>query len=245
MTTHAEPNDRDAWLKVAPETPDSPGVPFPRVADDAFDPVLSEGEAFTEGRRKAAFAVLTGARLVAILAAIGLAWALRADLSYAVASSSPTLLSAKSAPAAIEAASNRFVQLDGVPGGVGAVEYRRPLREGLFRLAPLVDRPEVFVELTIPEGTDPVRFVPPASVSGRLVPLDDAGARFRNARALIEGATGRALPARVFLIEPGEAPSLRNSGAIVAILALCIGAIQLASLAQSVGDRRRRYARSR
>ncbi|MFI5301098.1 MAG: hypothetical protein ACHREM_23690, partial [Polyangiales bacterium] len=239
MTTHAKDNEPDAWLSVAPDAPDAPGVPFPRVADDAFDPVLAEGEAFTEGRRKAAFAVLTGARLIAVVAAIGLACALRADLSFALAPSSPTLLSSKSPSGAFEVASNRFVQLDGVPGGVGAVEYRRPLRDGIFRLAPLVDRPDVFVELTIPEGTDPVRYVPPSSVSGRLVPLDEAGARFRNARALIEGATGHALPARVFMIEPGEAPSLRNSGAIVAILALCIGAIQLLGIAQSFRPSRR------
>ena len=236
--THA-----DDWLAVAPDAPDAPGVPFPRVKDDAFDPILAEVSAFTAGRRATALATTTAARLVAIAAALGLMFALRNDVRYALSSSSPVMLSAKSGAAEIEGAANRYVSFEGVAGGVGAVEYRRPLREGLFRLAPIVDRPEVFVELRLHDDDDPVRFVPPTSVAGRLVLLDEGGARFRDARALIERATGTKVAARAFLIEPGSAPSLTLPGALVALLAMAIGALQGGSFLQSLADDRRRRAR--
>ncbi|GAC1538293.1 MAG: hypothetical protein NVS3B10_02750 [Polyangiales bacterium] len=201
---------------VAPPRPDAPGVPFPPLAEDAYDAEL----AALAGRRGAAgHAVATLARVVAIVAAAALVFALRYDLRFAAASRSPVDLPGSPTEAQLDGAAHRVVSLPGVPGGVGAVDYQRPLGRAMFRLAPLVDRPDVYVELRLPEGIDPVRYIPPTSLRGRLVPIDEGGARFASARALIAEATGRPAPARAWILEQGAEPSWSSPGAVVGVLA--------------------------
>jgi len=120
---------------------------------------------------------------------------------------------------------------------VGAVDYKRPLGDALYRLAPLVDHPDVFVEIQLPAGADPSRFIPPTKVQGRLVPMDDGGARFSSARALLTDATGHAPPAKAWILQEGAEPSWSSPGAVVALLALLLAAAQAVML---VAPRRRR-----
>lgn len=228
-----------ADLDVAPPRPDAPGVPFPHVAEDAYD---AELEAVARDRAGRASRVIGVIRAVTILASALLAFALRHDLRYAFASHSPTELSVDATPAQLDAASHGLVSMHGVPGGVGAVDYRRPASSGLYRLAPLVERPDVFVELRLPDGLDPTRFVPPTSLRGRLVPLDEGGVRFANARGILERATGKSAPAKAWLLEQGAEPSPRSPAALVALLALVVTAAQLGLFAF---DLRRRAARPR
>ena len=206
----------------APSRPDAPGIPFPPLAEDAFDPEL---EAIAELRARPAERTAYAARLLAVVASAALLFALRFDLQYAFAPREAVYLGANPTAAQLAASSHRHVAIDGIPGGVGAIDYRRPLRDGLYRLSPLVDRPDLYVELRLPDGVDPARFVPPTHVDGRLTPIDDAGARFSHVREMIERTTGKPAPAATYLLEQGASPSLGAPSAIVALLAgaLCIG----------------------
>jgi hypothetical protein len=158
---------------------------------------------------------------------------LRHDLRYAFASPQPVILASNASTEQLRAASHQYVSMAGIPGGVGAVDYRRAAQSGVYRLAPLVDRPDVLVELRLPNGADPSRFVPPTSVQGRLVPLDEGGVRFGDARALLEHATGHAVPANAFLLEAGAQPSVRAPAAVLAAVALLVLVVQSAFLLAS------------
>ncbi len=215
-------------VSVAPVRPDAPGVPFPHVADDAVDEALAE---VTAARAAPLERALLLVRAVSVVAAVLLAFALRHDLRYAMSPSTPQEISVGTGAAELDALSHRLVALRAVPGAVGGVDYRRPTAGVTYRLAPLVDRADIYVELVIPDGVDPSRFVPPTTLRGRLVPLDDAGVRFQGARSLLGNSIpGQAVPARAFLLEHGAEPSPRSPGAVVAGLALLIGAVQAAFL---------------
>lgn len=234
MSSHAAPLDEAPdSVSVAPRVPDAPGVPFPHVAADAFDAELAGLEA---ARLAPAERALFAVRVASIVAAVVLAFALRHDVRYALAPSTPTEISTATSTAELDRLAHQLVTLKAVPGAVGGADYKRPTGEGIHRLSPLVDRPDVYVELAIPAGVDPSRFVPPASLRGRLVPLDEAGVRFSGARALLEHATGRPVPAKAYVLEQGAEPSMRNPGAMVALIAMGIAAVQVALL---VGSRRR------
>jgi hypothetical protein len=212
-----------------PANPDTPGVPFPPIADDAHD---AELEAIAAARALPAVRALLVVRILSIVAAAVLAFALRHDLRYALSPRSVIELPANASTAELSAHAHRWVALKGIPGGVGAVDYRRPLqiggKGGMYRLGPLVDRPDVLVEVRLPDGVDPARFVPPTSLSGRLVPLDEAGVRFGDARTLLERATGRAVPANAFLLESGAEPTPRAPAAMLAGFALLVLVVQSA-----------------
>lgn len=216
-----------------PSHPDEPGVPLPPIAEDAHDPELEAlASTHAQGPRRA----LTVVRLITIIAAALLVAALRHDLRYALASDNPTDLSSSASIEQLRSAAHSYVSLTGIPGGVGAVDYRRAVQSGVYRLAPLVDRPEVFVELRLPDGVEPSRFVPPTTVAGRLVPLDEGGVRFGDARDLLERATGRSVPANAFLLESGARPSLRAPAVVLGGVALLVMAVQAAFL---IASRRR------
>lgn len=221
---------------IVPARPDEPGVPFPPVAEDAYD---AELETIALERDRNANRALRVVRVFSIVAAGLLGFALRHDLRYALAPSSALELSPHATSAELAAASHHYVSVKGIPGGVGAVDYRRPLQGGVYRLAPLVDRPDVYAELRLPDGADPARFVPPTSVEGRLVPLDSGGVRFGDARALLESATGRKVPAPAFLIEVGQRPSLGAPAAVLGVVALLVCAAQAALLVAGARAARR------
>ena len=214
-------------VSVAPVRPDAPGVPFPHVADDALDEALAVVEA---ARAAPLVRALQIVRAVSIVGAMLLAFALRQDLRYAMSPATPQEITVATGTTELDALSHRLVALRAVPGAVGGVDYRRPTAAATYRLAPLVDRNDVYVELMIPAGVDPTRFVPPTTLRGRLVPLDDAGVRFQGARSLLERATGHPVSAHAFLLEQGAEPSPRSPGAVVAALALVIAAVQAAFL---------------
>jgi hypothetical protein len=219
--------------REVPKDPTAPGVPFPRLAEDARD--LELESVASEAVRASSMAALW-ARVAAIVFALGMVYAVRHDLRFALAPNSPVELGANPTAAQLGSARDHLAAVDGIPGGVGAVDYRRPLSDGQHRLAPLVDRPEIYVDLRLPDGVEPTRFVPPTRVVGRLVPLDDAGVRYHNARALIESATGHPAPAQAWLLEQGAVPSLGAPGALLALGASAIAALLVAA---SLLERRR------
>ncbi len=225
--TDALPDALPDALGVVPARPDAPGVPFPPIADDAYD---AELEAIAFERERVSARVLAAVRAFTVVAAVFLAFALRHDLRYAFAPTEPIHVSLDASSEQLRAAAHRLVELRAVPGGVGAVDYRRPAQAGVHRLAPLVDRGDVYVELRVPERVDPARFVPPTVLRGRLVPIDEAGVRFGDVRSLIERATGRSVPATAFVLEHGAEPSLRAPAAIVGLVAILVALVQGALL---------------
>ena len=230
MVTHPVSASAPEHVHEVPHRPDEPGVPFPPVAEDARDPEL---EALAASHAESGTRALLLVRIVSIVAAALLAFALRHDLRYAFASAQPIDLAANATTEQLRGASHQYVSLAGIPGGVGAIDYRRAARGGVHRLAPLVDRPDVFVELRLPDGVDPSRFVPPTTVQGRLVPLDEGGVRFGDARGLLERATGHAVPANAFLLEAGAQPSMRAPAVVLGGVALLVLAVQAAFLVRT------------
>ena len=75
---------------------------------------------------------------------------------------------------------------------------------------------------------------------GRLVPMDEGGARFASARALIDDATGHDPPQKAWILQEGAEPSWSSPGAVVALLAMLLAAVQIVTL---VTPSRRRAAR--
>ncbi len=73
---------------------------------------------------------------------------------------------------------NRLVHATGPLTG-DAVRYERPLSPGEYWLVPAVGRPDLWVEVHVPDTVTAAEFVPPQSFVGRLVPLESAGPRYR------------------------------------------------------------------
>jgi hypothetical protein len=69
--------------------------------------------------------------------------------------------------------------------------------------------------------------------------MDDGGARFASARALVGGATGQNPPQKAWILQQGAEPSWSSPGAVVALLALLLAAVQVVMLVTP----RRRAAR--
>ena len=103
-------------------------------------------------------------------------------------------------------ASNSYVQGEGMLGGASAIRFRRTFESDSFRLAPVAGRPDVWVELRVPEGADPERFVPPTRFAGRLVSFDSAGPRHRGLARSVHELTGQPVPPGAWLLVDGEAP---------------------------------------
>jgi hypothetical protein len=229
--------DADGRASEVPADPTAPGQPFPRLADDAHDGAL-ESLAAAAGRDVGA--PVRWARAFAIVVALGFAFTLRHELAFAMSAPTPIELGSHPSVDALAAAEHRLVAIDGVPGGVGAIDYRRPLPSSPRRLAPLVDTPAVYADLAMRGGVDPTRFVPPTRVVGRLAPLDDAGVRYRNVRSLIEASTGRPAPAQLWVLETGAAPAWSAPGPMLALGALAVAAVLAIAVAL---DRRRASSR--
>ena len=83
-----------------------------------------------------------------------------------------------------------------------------------FRLMPVAGRDDLWVEVSIPEGEQGVRWIPPHEFTGRLERLDSLGHRHRGLRASLERQRSTPLPAETFVIVNGDLPS-GNRWAIV------------------------------
>ncbi len=73
---------------------------------------------------------------------------------------------------------NRLVHATGLLT-TEAIRYERPLSPGEYWLVPAVGRPDLWVEVHVPDTVTAEEFVPPRSFVGRLAPLGSAGPRYR------------------------------------------------------------------
>lgn len=120
--------------------------------------------------RRTTFAALA----LTACSALALGSCLLPQLNYTLQGGSPRPLGDLQRVELNETLANRWVQGRGELAS-DALAYQRPLTQGEYRLAPLVDNPRLWVEMRIPSDLDPARFVPPSSFVGRLVPLAEAG----------------------------------------------------------------------
>jgi hypothetical protein len=144
---------------------------------------------------------------LAAVASAGMAASLTRDAAYAFRSTSAIDLGDLSAAPASAFTSNELVQGHGRLGGAGALRYERPFESDSYRIAPVANRADVWVELRVPSGEENNRFVPKAEFSGRLVRFGDVGLRHRGLRGAIEDRTGQKVSKDAYLLVDGQTPS--------------------------------------
>ncbi len=169
----------------------------------ATDPEL---EALPEPRRpwrKLTISVLT----VTALASLAMIWALRGEVLYSLRNGPPTQLGNLETVELRQDLANRWVQGTGQLDTKGAIRYSRPLESDTFRLAPLVGRPGLRVEIRVPAGLEGPHFVAPSSFVGRLVPISRAGLRHKSLGAEVKATAGEPVPSGAWLLVDGESPA--------------------------------------
>ena len=162
--------------------------------------------------------------LLAAVAALGMAAALRSEVAYALSSASPRDLGdlRTATPDALHAADNHLVRAEGMLGVAGGIRYERFFVDDTFRTLPVAGRHDVWVDLRVPAGQEGGRWEPPATIAGRLVRFAAAGPRHRSLEAAIEASTGAGVPPGAWLLVEGEAPEgARWSVALAALFVGC------------------------
>jgi hypothetical protein len=162
---------------------------------------------------------------------------LAGDAAYAFASPEVAELGNLRTAPATGLSPNSFVRGEGMLGGAGSIRFERSLESDTFRLAPVAGRPDVWVELRVPAGIDPERYVPPTSFAGRLVHFEAAGPRHRGLAKSVTALTGQPVLVGAWLLVDGESPA--QSRWAVALVALFAGfaawnALAIARLARKV-----------
>jgi hypothetical protein len=157
---------------------------------------------------------------VTAIASMAMVLMLVKDAAYAFAPSGAVELGDLRLANPASLAANSFARGSGMLGAGGAIRFERSFESDTFRVAPVAGRPDLWVELRVPQGIDPERYVPPASFTGRLVRFDGAGPRHRGLARSVTDLTGQAVPAGAWLLVDGESPAqARWAVALVALFA--------------------------
>ena len=101
---------------------------------------------------------------------------------------------------------NHYVRGEAMLGAAGAIRYERAFDSDSYRVAPVAGRPDVWVEIRVPDGQESSRFVPPTQFSGRLVRFAEVGPRHRGLQDAIGSVGGGQVPANAWLLVDGEPP---------------------------------------
>lgn len=176
--------------------------------------------------------------VLALTACVSLAmvFALRRDVAYAIASSSAADLGdlrTADAPS-LATRENQLVTAHGMVGAAGGIRYERPFSEGSFRALPIAGRPDVWVEVRVPEGKENGRWEPPKTFAGRLVRFDASGPRHRGLASAVQVATEAPVPRDAWLLVDGEAPAASRWSLALAALFLAFAAWNVAAMAKLV-----------
>jgi len=191
----------------------SPGAGAPGERD-AVDPELASLPEPPRAERKATLLLLA----TTALASLAMVALLARDAAYAFTASHVTDLGdLRVAPAGAFVA-NEYARGVGMLGGAGAIRFERSFESDSYRVAPVAGRPDVWVELRVPDGVDPERYVPPTSFAGRLVRFDAAGPRHRGLVGAVASLTGQTVPNGAWLLVDGESPD--GARWVVALVAM-------------------------
>lgn len=145
---------------------------------------------------------------VTTVAALGMAWAIRGEATYALGRGPPIELGNLTELVPRADYANAWVHGESLLGSTRAVRYERPLEWGnSYRLAPVAGNDKIWVQVRVPEGMEGPRFVPPTSFVGRMLPMSSAGTRQAELVEAARQAAGGTLPADAWLLVDGEAPA--------------------------------------
>ncbi len=172
------------------------------------------------------------------VAALGMAFALRGEASYALRPGQPSDLGELALVRPGPELDNRYVRGGGLLGTVGAIKYGRAAESDSFRLAPIAGNPEVWVEIRVPEGFEGARFVPPSSFAGRLVPLRSAGIRHFGLGDSVRDQTQQRVPPGAWLLIDGASPRASRWAFALAALFVCFAvwnALGIARVLRRIG----------
>jgi hypothetical protein len=175
----------------------------PETREDELDPELLELPDPPKRERTLTIAMLA----FTAFASVAMIFVLRREAAYAFAPPAAVDLGDLTTTPVGAFAENAFVRGQGMLGAAHAIRYERPLVSESFRLMPVSGRHDVWVEVRVPPGLENVRWVPPSSVSGRLVRFADAGPRHRGLTSAVEDATGQVVPRNAWLLVEGDAPA--------------------------------------
>lgn len=214
---------------------DIPSVPSPMHLaraefEEQFDPELVALPDPPRQRRALTVIVLG----LAAAAALAMVFALRHDVAYAVAPSTPASLGdfRIANDAALALCENRFVHAEALLGAAGGIRYERLLSGDTFRAMPVAGRRDMWVEVRVPGGQESGRWEPPRSFTGRLVRFEAGGPRHRGLASAIERTTHERLPPGAWLLVDREDPAHARWVLILAATFLSFAAWHLAAIAK-------------
>jgi hypothetical protein len=187
-----------------------------------IDPEL---EALPEPRRPWRLTTL-GTMAITAIAAIAVVVGLAPLVAYSARGGAPAELGPLTGVQPDEKSAGTWVHATGVLVGRG-IEYRRPLDSDRYRLAQVEGNPRLFIELRIPSGLEPERYVAPNSFVGRLSPLAHAGIRHGALPDAIEAALGKPAPANSWVLVDGESPATTRWAAALSALLLAFAAFNV------------------
>lgn len=144
--------------------------------------------------------------LLTAIAAGLLAWSLRSEADYALASGTPRELGELKGLALDPSLANTYVRGGALLGTQGAIRYGRAAEGDTFRLAPVVGNEKLWVEIRVPEGFEGPRFIPPTQFAGRLVPFQRAGLRHASLRGAVADKTQVAVPPDAWVLVDSSSP---------------------------------------
>jgi hypothetical protein len=207
-----------------------------REAEEEIDPELLALPAPPKRERSWTIAVLA----VTIAASLAMMISLLRDAAYAFAPTQSTevgdLRPGSENPIDV-GLDNHFVHAEALLGAAGALRYERAFDSDSYRVAPVVGRADVWVEIHMKDGEESSRFIPPTSFAGRLVRFSEVGPRHRGLRDEIGTVGGTGVPDGAWLLVDGEQPA--NARWAVALVVLFAGfaiwnAIAIAKLVRKV-----------
>ena len=224
MTRDAQTSSSSSSLKPLPEAR--------RAPSGEIDPELLSLPDPPKTGRTLTLAILA----VTALASLAMVFALRRDVAYALAPSSPTDLGdlRTAEQTAIRSLENLPVTAHGMLGAAGGIRFERPFTLDSFRAMPVAGRPSIWVEVRVPRGQENGRWEPPRTFSGRLLRFQATGPRHRGLASAIEAATGGAISKDAFLLVDGEVPQASRWPLALAALFFAFGVWNLGAIVRIV-----------
>lgn len=164
---------------------------------EALDPELLALRSPPQVRRVATLTIMAAA----VLAAIGLLFALRADIRYALSMREPVDLGAVREVEPIKLVSNGYVRVTGTPTLGRSVGYVRGFGTR-YRVFPLAGQRTIYIQIRDEGGEDFVR----AAYSGRLVTFAELGGRYAELARSMHRDAGLPVTGESFLLLADEPP---------------------------------------
>ena len=175
----------------------------PSLGDEAIDQELLDLPDPPKRERSLTVAML----LFTALASLAMIFALRRDAAYAFSVRDAADIGDLGSAPGDAFQENRYVHATAMLGAARAIRYERALQPGSFRLMPVAGRANVWAEIRVADGEENVRWVPPSTLTGRLVHFDSAGPRHRGLAGAVKDTTGQDVPEGAWLLVENDAPT--------------------------------------